>query len=218
MKNIIIYFFELLEKLLFKQRKDEIVVEKIDNTTTLQKSEKQDFLGISTLISYKDPKVKSLIWEIKYHRNTKALRIASEILFDAIKDDLYDKAIFENQEYVLVNIPITKEKLIKKGFCHTELLCREVLKLCQKDNFLNQKISYNPNILKKIKETKPQSHTENKEERLSNLRGCFKVENKTDKNIILIDDVTTTGSTIKEAILTLNKSGLRKIICYTLAH
>jgi len=38
------------------------------------------------------------------------------------------------------------------------------------------------------------------------------------KNIILIDDITTTGATLNEARRTLKKSGARKVIAFTVAH
>ena len=218
MKNTLIYLLKMLEGLVFKKRDDQSFIDSIPDEYVFKKCQEQNFNEISTLLSYKDQKVKSLIWEIKYHRNKKALEIASKIIFEAIKDDLYEKEIFEKREYVLVNIPITKNKLSLKGFCHTEVLCKEILELCAKDDFLNKKISYDPNILIKIKDTKPQSHTKSKEERFLNLKDCFEIKNITNKNIILIDDVVTTGTTIKEAVLTLKKNGMDKISCYTLAH
>jgi competence protein ComFC len=51
----------------------------------------------------------------------------------------------------------------------------------------------------------------------------FIVENKNmveikNRNIILIDDVTTTGATLKEAKKILKKSGAKNIIAFTIAH
>lgn len=56
---------------------------------------------------------------------------------------------------------------------------------------------------------------------MKNLVGTFEVQNPEKirgRNIILIDDVTTTGATLKEAKKVLRASGARKIIGVTLAH
>ena len=39
-----------------------------------------------------------------------------------------------------------------------------------------------------------------------------------DEGVIIIDDVTTTGSTLAEARCALNKVGIRKILCISVAH
>ena len=200
-KNII----SIIENLLFIPRKSEGFIENFSfEKNNLPRSKDNIFDNIFPQLLYKDENVKSLIWEIKYHRNKKAIEMGANIIFEAIKEDILEKELFSKDKYTIVNIPITKNKLKEKGFCHTELLCIEIENLAKKDLFLNSKINYNPNILQKIKETKPQSHTKSKEERFHNLSNCFNVKTKTDNYIILIDDVVTTSATIKEAVKTLN--------------
>ena len=59
-----------------------------------------------------------------------------------------------------------------------------------------------------------------KEERRKNVRNAFSVLNPEiieDKEILLVDDVFTTGHTLDECARTLKKSGARAVICLTLA-
>jgi predicted amidophosphoribosyltransferase len=74
-------------------------------------------------------------------------------------------------------------------------------------------------LLTKTKITPRQVKTKNRSERLSNNKGTFAV---TKKNIqgsyILIDDVTTTGSTLEEARNILLKHGAMSVIAMTIAH
>jgi predicted amidophosphoribosyltransferase len=81
------------------------------------------------------------------------------------------------------------------------------------------------NILKnnliKIKENLSQAHTKSKNDRLKNIIKSFKVcevKKIEGKNIILIDDVWTTGATINEARKELLKAGAKNVIAYTIAH
>ena len=83
------------------------------------------------------------------------------------------------------------------------------------------------NILIKIKETEHQARIKNRNVRLKNLIGSFVIksdkQNKNvnlirNRNIILIDDITTTGATLKEAQKILKQAGARKVIAFTVAH
>jgi len=73
----------------------------------------------------------------------------------------------------------------------------------------------------KPKDTKHQAHIENRSERLKNIIGSFAVKNPEaikGKNIILIDDILTTGATLTEARKILKYSGARKVVAFTVAH
>ena len=75
-------------------------------------------------------------------------------------------------------------------------------------------------ILYKKVHTESQVSIKDKEGRLTNLAGSFEVKNPEavrDKNIILIDDVCTTGATIKEARKTLKEAGARRVIAMVVA-
>ncbi|KKS56700.1 MAG: Competence protein F, partial [Candidatus Nomurabacteria bacterium GW2011_GWF1_42_40] len=76
-------------------------------------------------------------------------------------------------------------------------------------------------ILIKPKDTKHQAHIENRSERLKNIIGSFTVKNSEiikGRNIILIDDILTTGATLSEARKVLKRAGARKVIAFTVAH
>jgi competence protein ComFC len=76
-------------------------------------------------------------------------------------------------------------------------------------------------VLMKTKETRSQVCVKNRAERLRNIRGSFCVRNAEKikgKNILIVDDVTTTGATLAEAKKVLRKSGAKSVMCITLAH
>ncbi|MEK7170102.1 MAG: phosphoribosyltransferase family protein [Patescibacteria group bacterium] len=74
--------------------------------------------------------------------------------------------------------------------------------------------------LTKTKDTQSQTKAQNRESRMKNLAGCFTADANQilSRNIILIDDVATTGATIEEARRTLRAAGAKKVIAFTVAH
>ena len=169
------------------------------------------------IFSYKSKLVKQAIWSLKFKNNSEISKLFGEILYDYLIEELADLKLSHNfDKPILIPIPITRKKKLERGYNQTELIAQEINKL---DN--NNSFEYRKNILKKIKNTLPQSRTSNKKEREENLKGCFKVimpKLIKNRNIILLDDVITTGATLTEAKKTLQQYKPRNIICVSLAH
>jgi ComF family protein len=113
---------------------------------------------------------------------------------------------------VFIPVPLYRGKLRKREFNQSALLARHVAKATGSVLLLN--------CLSKIKETIPQVGLTAKERR-KNVRKAFRVLNEKlikDKNVILIDDVFTTGATLRECSQELKKAGARDIFGVTLAH
>jgi predicted amidophosphoribosyltransferase len=120
----------------------------------------------------------------------------------------------------------------KPGFGnpHTTISRKEMEKRLQSIDYIARGFcsNTNPNIfcleknvLLKIKNTQSQAKTKDRELRLKNIQGVFEVKNTekiAGKTIIIIDDVVTTGGTIKEAMKVLEENGAEKIYAFTLAH
>lgn len=76
--------------------------------------------------------------------------------------------------------------------------------------------SYDFDLIKRIKDTKPQYNLKRKE-RMENLKDAFEVLNTTDKPILIIDDICTTGSTFESMIIELHKKEIYNITCLATA-
>ena len=211
---------EFLLNLVFPERKQEKVVHTLTDTEifALPKARENNNSRIPDLVSlfsYKDARVQALIWELKYHRNSRALQIVGQLLAEAVMEELSEKALFENMSSILlVPIPVTPKRLRERKFSQTDLICREMLK------HLPAEIVYEPDALKKIRETEKQSWSKGRAERLKNLRGALQADEKvvSGKTIIIIDDVTTTGATLSEATRALTSAHAKRIFSFTLAH
>lgn len=114
------------------------------------------------------------------------------------------------KKLTVVPIPMHPEKQKKRGFNQAELIAKG---FCDVTN-----MPYQPELLRRIKNTKPQIETKSKEERLENLSSAFvSPSQKTKYPILLIDDIYTTGATIGEAIKTLSANNLKVAAILVLA-
>lgn len=174
------------------------------------------FPFISSFFDFRNKNVKEVIYHIKYKGNTFLIDIFGKIILKKIYQEK-NKKKYKDEVIHIVPIPLSKKRRSERGFNQTELLARSVIKYDRQKNII-----YNPKFLKRIKHTKPQTKL-NKSERIKNIKNCYSVperqrEKISGKTIILIDDVTTTGSTLREARLTLLKAGAKEVFAITLAH
>ena len=168
------------------------------------------------LFQYKDKIIRKAIWEIKYRNNRKIAEKFCRPFYEFIIEELSDEIAFENfNNPLLIPIPSGKETIKKRGFNQCELLVKILTELDNNQNFQSE-----TKAIFKIKETIHQSETKNKSKRLKNLEGCFSADPQKvrGKCIILIDDVITTGATMKEVSKTLKEAGARKVIGFSIAH
>ena len=121
----------------------------------------------------------------KFDRNTSLAHVFSSFVYNYIKDK--DLASFD----YLIYTPSSKSSINVRGFDHMKMIC---------DLFIDKtSMTYLPEF-KKIKKTKAQ-HTLDRDERKINLKGAFSLtKDLTNKKVLIIDDLITTGSTVREII------------------
>lgn len=90
------------------------------------------------------------------------------------------------------------------------------------ESYISSLLKYNSvHILKRVKNTSPQVLMKDKNERTKNMKGAFNVDLNNNINeineVILLDDVFTTGNTCREAASVLKSAGVKKVFVITLA-
>jgi ComF family protein len=180
-------------------------------------AERENPNWIFSLFDYRHPPIKKAIWLLKYKGKKSMANVFIEVLHGRILEELSDLSIMENfREPILIPIPLASKRKRERGFNQAELICQKLVELDKNNNFKLKK-----NVLIKPKDTEHQAKIEDRAKRLKNILGSFAVKNPEkikNRNIILIDDVATTGATLNEARRTLKQAGTRKIIAFTIAH
>lgn len=157
--------------------------------------------------SYKNTALRELIHCLKYNGFLKAGKPLGEILIKYLSDlNLH----LENS--IVVPIPLYPSRKRKRGFNQAEILAEIVSK-----HFGSQ---LETNILKRVKETKPQIELHNYKARRENLKNSFSINKKLahklkNKRVLLVDDVYTSGSTMNEAAKALILIGVKEVIGLT---
>jgi len=197
-----------------EQKLETITAEDFFNSTLKTRHSPKNTI---TIFSYNDNLVKQAIRSLKFRNKKRLAKVFAKILYDKVLEDLIDLQTFKNfKNPLLISIPISKKRFRERGFNQCDLIAKELCRIDSENFFHLEK-----NNLVKIKDTPHQSMAKNRKERLNNLKDCFSVKNPRkikDKNIILFDDVTTTGTTLREAKKVLKENGAEKIICLTIAH
>ena len=188
--------------------------------TESKPAERETAEWIFPLYDYRHPPIKKAVWLLKYRGKKKLAGILAEAMYGRILEELAELSIMENfRDPILIPIPLSPKRYRERGFNQAELIGKKLIELqnsSPRKSFVLEK-----NILMKIKETKHQAQIKDRRERLKNLTGSLAIKNAQlikGRNIILIDDVTTTGATLNEAKKILKQSGARKVIAFTIAH
>lgn len=180
-------------------------------------AERQTLEWIYPIYDYRHKAVKEAIWLLKYKNHKRLAGVLAEALYARILEELSELSVMGNfHEPVLIPIPLSKERQRERGFNQALLLCRAIVALDSENN-----LELNTNVLVKPRDTEHQARIEDRAHRLKNIIGSFAIKNTDtikNRNIILVDDVTTTGATLSEAKKILKQAGAKNVIAFTVAH
>lgn len=140
--------------------------------------------------------LKNLLINFKFKDST----FLSKVFGDIMTEKILSMNLISKYDF-FCPIPMYEKNRLKRGYNQVELIG---------DYISSNTLMPYKKALKKIKATKDQVGL-NKIQREKNLKGAFFAENVENKKILLIDDIFTTGSTIKEARKELIKKGALKV-------
>ncbi len=166
---------------------------------------KPEFYRARAALAYNEVS-RALILRFKHADQTHAVRAFVPWLKRAGADIL-------PQADFLVPVPLHRWRLLKRRYNQAALIARALA--------AETEIPYLPEALTRVRATQSQGHKGAKD-RLKNVRNAFVVRDEwrsrlKDKRIILIDDVYTTGSTVKECTAALLKGGCSAVDVLTVA-
>jgi ComF family protein len=160
-----------------------------------------------------DDFLRTAILDFKYREKTGLAKPLENILFAA-----FVTYFSENKIDLVIPVPLYIKRFRQRGFNQSFLLIVNWAEKTSNSNYLNPFQVCN-HALERCRQTKPQAGL-NRRERVSNLKNAFTLRNPSaviGKNILLVDDVYTTGSTVNECAGVLLKGGAKRVDVLTLA-
>ncbi len=174
------------------------------------------YMGASAYGSY-DTQLRDLIHLLKYDKVLPAARVLGDKLAVTISNmqgQMREQTLFEGPRLLLVPVPLHSSKARERGFNQAELIARAALK-----HAVGQRFELNTHLLKRRRITESQiGLTQN--QRRENLRGAFvvpKPETVSGRDVLLVDDVFTTGTTASECARVLRRAGAKRVWVATVA-
>ena len=158
---------------------------------------------------YDDDALRALIHALKFQGIAAAAEPLAEILAaytEQLGIDLHG--------FIAIPVPLSEKRARARGFNQSALIARPFARALG--------LPIEEHLLLRTQHRKPQSETEDIFERRENIRGCFALTETDEcevrgKKIILIDDVTTSGTTFAEAARVLRSGGAKKILALAVA-
>jgi ComF family protein len=147
--------------------------------------------------------LKEMIYSFKYQGH----RSLADV-FGMMLADLFLKEPMLTSIDVLIPVPLSKEKNLSRGYNQSEILAHKMGKL------LNLPVNCS---LLRTRCTSSQSKL-SKKEREKNIMGAFALNGViSNKKVVLVDDILTTGATVCECTVVLLKGGASSVSVLSLA-
>ncbi|HEX9119739.1 MAG TPA: ComF family protein [Terriglobales bacterium] len=154
--------------------------------------------------------LRDLVHLLKYERVRPAANLLGRMLAE-VAAGLAES--FGPQPPVVIAVPLHTSKMRQRGFNQSELIARAMLKL--KPSALDVKL--NTTVLVRHRATESQTGL-TPSQRRDNVRGAFQVargDQVRGRDILLVDDVFTTGSTVSECARVLRRAGAGRVFVAT---
>jgi ComF family protein len=145
--------------------------------------------------------MRKLVGKIKYGLNYALLE---ELLIKTLISEKIKVCLQQENIHLATEVPMHKHKQNQRGFNQATLIAQWLQK--------NYNLPHHT-LLTKNKQTTPQMQL-TRYDRVFNLQNAFEINTKQNienKNILIVDDVITTGTTLEECARVLKKHGAHKV-------
>jgi ComF family protein len=161
-----------------------------------------DGLPLIVLGAYAPP-LSTAIVRLKYQNRPELSRPLARLLIEKID------AARVPRDVPLVPVPLHARRLATRGYNQAALLAQELARLGQRN--------CQPRLLQRVRETERQVG-KSRRERRENPDGAFELRARAPRRVVLVDDVVTTGSTVRACVQALARGGAELSAVVALAH
>lgn len=169
-------------------------------------------LWMHSLFSYQDKNVRNIIHALKFKHTQSVVHSIAPLMYDVLEDIEGQNLYLNNEKLILLPVPRMRTHMHARGFDAVLHLSKALLKY-------NSGYKTDTASVARIN-TKAQVGL-SRSERLTNMKNAFKVINSASlyhQRICIIDDVITTGSTLRELRKVCLEAGAKEVFAITITH
>lgn len=167
--------------------------------------------GLVSVCYFKSP-VKEAIHQLKYRLVSELVEELTGLMYRYIEPRMIKS--WQKKKFVMAPVPLHKLRENWRGFNQSALLGKSLAEKLD--------LKFEEKLLKRVKNTKPQVDLKG-EARQENIKDAFLINpkfqapNSKCQNILLIDDLVTTGATLQNCAKALKHAGTKEVWALTLA-
>ena len=200
-----------IEKCINCQKENEIICTDCQKEIKILQQE-ECLKDILSMYPYRNDIIHKAIWRLKYKNKINIGIFFGQKIFQLIEKNLSQKKI------ILLPIPLHQKN--KRMYNQTSIISKGLKEKLDKNNIENYTIE---DLIIRSKETERQAMIKDRKTRIQNMQNVFIFNPKykeLNKNtqIIIIDDITTTGQTLYDARRSLREANFTNILLVSVAH
>jgi ComF family protein len=192
----------VLSDIIFPPRPDEVLVRTLTEEMVLACYSETIRPAWTALCTFSHPSVRALIHEAKFERNENAQMLLGALFTHYISKNP------QHKEALFLPMPLSTKRLRVRGYNQVASI------LTYAD------VHMRTDVLVRVRDTRPQTEL-SREERFTNVKeafACISPEVVYGKDIIIVDDVVTTGATLGAAVFAVGKYSPRSVTSIAIAH
>jgi len=170
--------------------------------------------GVFAAVEYRTV-IKKAVYNYKYEPYILNLsRVFSKLMYESlIQNEIFQNKLFVSSNVWITCVPLHEKKLMKRGYNQSEILGRNLSELLG--------LRFNSRLIIRTRNTIPQFKLK-KEERVKNIAGAFELNPKykdkmSGKSLFIVDDLFTSGTTMRECGKLLKKAGAKQVFALVLS-
>lgn len=165
------------------------------------------FFDRALAAAYYEDMLKEAIHQFKFRQKTALGNPLAQILATTLSKEFH---LFNN--HTVLPVPLHRTRQRQRGYNQSAILAKEVARHFHLPLVLNN--------LRRIRPTESQARLNGRKARQENVKDAFQVTSPAElceKQVILVDDVMTTGATVNECAKTLKKAGVKSVLVLTVS-
>lgn len=210
----------VLMSLVFPPHKDELLYRRLSPQTLSAHAVRTYTTGYPRTLAplpYSDELVRKVIHTTKYYGSARGAELLGQVLGPFIAEELAERRMFGSfSTTLLVPVPLHPRRERERGYNQADRIAQALVAYLH-----DKKIRCAPHALERTRYTKPQARQKDRAKRKTNMVHTFSVPDATlvaGKDVVLLDDVVTTGTTLLAARDALIRAGAREVLLVAAAH